>query len=96
MVDKTVRGLVVFLSIFSIWVIISNTINVSKIQKENKIVVDSLIKSTDSIRYLKDSINNDLFIQSTNVTRYEIALERLREEDSLFAKKFEDKLNNIE
>lgn len=43
-----------------------------------------------------DSINNELFIQSTNVTRYEIALERLREEDSTAASKFEKALSNIE
>ena len=43
-----------------------------------------------------DSINNELFIQTTNVTRYEIALERLREEDSSAAMKFEDALNTIE
>lgn len=96
MVDKSVRFLVVILSTFSIWVVVTNVRNVSKIQRDNKIVVDSLIKSVDSIRYLKDSINNDLFIQTTIVTRYEIALEMLREEDSLSAVKFEEKLSNTE
>lgn len=43
-----------------------------------------------------DSINNELFIQSTNVTRYEIALERLREEDSVAANKFDNILFTIE
>jgi len=43
-----------------------------------------------------DSIKNELFIQTTNVTRYEIALDRLKEEDSLAAVKFEDILHTIE
>lgn len=43
-----------------------------------------------------DSINNELFIQTTNVTRYEIALERLKEVDPAAADKFEKQLSNIE
>lgn len=43
-----------------------------------------------------DSINNELFIQTTNVTRYEIALERLKEVDPAAANKFEKQLSNIE
>lgn len=80
--DKTLRGLVAFLSIFSIWVVVSNLRNVSSIERRNT--------------YINDSLKNEIFIHSTNVTRYEIALERLREEDSICAKKFEEKLTNIE
>lgn len=43
-----------------------------------------------------DSIQNELFIQTTNVTRYEIALDRLKEEDSIAGKKYEDILFTIE
>ena len=89
MVDKTKRFFIVILSIFSIWVVIKNVRNVSTINKNNKSVVDSLIN-------INDSLTNELFIQSTNVTRYEIALDRLRIEDSVSAQKFEDKLYNIE
>lgn len=89
MVDKTARFFIVILSIFSIWVVIKNVRNVSTINKNNKSVVDSLIN-------INDSLTNELFIQSTNVTRYEIALDRLRIEDSVSAQKFEDKLYNIE
>ena len=89
MEDKTARFLIVILSIFSIWVVIKNVRNVSTINKNNKSVVDSLIN-------INDSLTNELFIQSTNVTRYEIALDRLRIEDSVSAQKFEDKLYNIE
>lgn len=80
--DKTLKGLVVFLGLFSIWVVLSNLRNVSDITHRNN--------------YVNDSLTNEIFIHSTNVTRYEIALERLKEEDSVCAKKFEDKLTNIE
>jgi cell division protein FtsL len=43
-----------------------------------------------------DSLRNELFIQSTNVTRYEIALDRLKEQDSIAAIKFDKALSNIE
>lgn len=80
--DKTLRGLVVFLGLFSIWVVFSNVRNVSDLNRRN--------------HFINDSLKTEIFIQTTNVTRYEIALERLREEDSICAKKFEDKLKNIE
>ena len=52
--------------------------------------------NVDSLNYVIDSIKNDAFIYMTNEKRYEIALERLREEDSVAAQKFEDALYNIE
>ena len=89
MVDKWLRFFVVILSLFSIWVVVSNVRNVSTISKNNQSVVDSLI-------YVNDSLTNELFIQSTNLTRYEIALDRLRVEDSTSAQKYENELYNIE
>ena len=89
MVDKFGRFLIVILLMFSVWVVVKNWINVSQIDKSNKIVVDSLSNTIDSL-------NNELFIQQINITRYEIALGQLMENDSISAKKFEDKLYNIE
>jgi len=89
MVDKFERFLIVILLMFSVWVVVKNWINVSQIDKSNKIVVDSLSNTIDSL-------NNELFIQQINITRYEIALGQLMENDSISAKKFEDKLYNIE
>jgi beta-lactamase regulating signal transducer with metallopeptidase domain len=43
-----------------------------------------------------DSLKNENFIQMTIIDRYEIALENLRIEDSISAKKFEDQLNILE
>lgn len=89
MVDKTARFFIVILSLFSIWVVITNVKNVRDIKIQNQNVVDSL-------HMVVDSLNNELFIQTTIVTRYEIALDRLKEDDSISAKKFEDKLSNTE
>lgn len=89
MVDKTARFFIVILSLFSIWVVITNVKNVRNIKIQNQNVVDSL-------HMVVDSLNNELFIQTTNVTRYEIALDRLKEVDSISAKKFEDELSNTE
>ena len=43
-----------------------------------------------------DSLQAELFIQQTNVGRYETALGLLSEEDSVASKKFEDKLSETE
>lgn len=37
-----------------------------------------------------DSLQNELFIKQTEVGRYEMALEMLKEEDSIAASKFEN------
>lgn len=41
-----------------------------------------------------DSLQNELFIKQTEVGRYEVALEILKEEDSVAASKFEKILYN--
>jgi len=43
-----------------------------------------------------DSLQAELFINQSNVGRYETALGLLSEEDSVAAKKFEDKLSETE
>jgi hypothetical protein len=51
--------------------------------------------AADSIKQLYcDSLKNELFIQETNVHRYELSLEHLREEDPKAAKIFEDFLSH--
>jgi len=50
----------------------------------------------DSLQVAVDSLENEIFIHSTNVTRYEIAVDRLKEQDPKAADKFEKCLSNIE
>ena len=47
-------------------------------------------KSVDSSQATIDSLRSELFVEQTRVGRYEIALEMLREEDSVAANKFEN------
>ena len=59
----------------------------SKLRAEQKIevVVGGDIEKANLI----DSLQNELFVQGTIVTRYETALELLKEEDKKAADKFE-------
>jgi hypothetical protein len=59
----------------------------SKLRAEQKIevVVGGDIQKANTI----DSLESELFVQQTIVTRYEVALELLREEDKKAAEKFE-------
>jgi len=87
--NKSLRIAVVILSLLLIWCLL--------LESKNTTQIDGVTKSTiDSLNYLNDSLENELFIQTTNVTRYEIALDKLKEEDSVSAQKFEDALFNIE
>lgn len=59
----------------------------AKLRAEHKmeVVVGGDIQKAQTI----DSLNNELFVQQTIVTRYETALELLKEEDKKAADKFE-------
>jgi hypothetical protein len=59
----------------------------SKLRSEQKIevVMGGDIQKANTI----DSLQSELFVQQTIVTRYEVALELLREEDKKAADKFE-------
>jgi hypothetical protein len=50
----------------------------------------------DSVQHVVDSLHDELFIQSTNVTRYEIAIEKLRENHPQSAEQFDECLKNTE
>ena len=47
-------------------------------------------KPVDNSQAIIDSLRSELFVEQTRVGRYEIALEMLREEDSVAANKFEN------
>jgi hypothetical protein len=77
-IEKTIWTLIIF--IVSIMVVglysmssISNTEDHVKVIKQEKII---------------DSLTEELFIKETEVGRYEITLELLKEEDSISAAKF--------
>ena len=59
----------------------------TKLRAEQKVEV--LIGGDIQKANLIDSLESELFVQQTIVTRYEVALELLREEDKKAAEKFE-------
>jgi translation initiation factor 2B subunit (eIF-2B alpha/beta/delta family) len=65
-------------------------------QKEQIQTLQSSQPNVDSLHQVIDSLNNELFIQNTNTTRYETAIERLRENYPQAADQFDDCLKNIE
>jgi hypothetical protein len=46
-------------------------------------------EKVDSLQKVIDSLSAELFIQTINNTRYEIALDNFKEKDSVLARKFE-------
>ena len=51
------------------------------------------IKIENNCCLVNDSLSNELFIQTTNVTRYEIIIDRIREKDSTLV---DDAFKNVE
>lgn len=96
MADKTLRFLVVILSIFSIWVVVSNSKNTYEIMSHNNKIVDSLTSSHKKLRYWADSIRDENFMLETEVNRYRIALEMLEDEDYKCASEFNKRLSMTE
>ena len=50
----------------------------------------------DSLHQVIDSLDSELFIKHTEVDRYEIAIDRLREENPQAADQFDECLKNTE
>lgn len=87
--NTSLRGIIVLLVIFSIWIVVSNTRNVSEMEDYNSKKIDSLTKKVDSLQ-------QEIFVYNLNLMRYDYALDLLKEEDSSTARKFEDVLYTIE
>lgn len=87
--NTRLKVIVVILGLLLIYEVFVNSSKHTKVENDP-------IKAIDSLTYINDSLKNELFIEQTNVVRYEIALDRLKEVDSVSAQKFEESLYNIE
>ena len=68
-------------------------------KEENKVLkaeTNRIVVATDSLQKVVDSLQNEVFIQSTSTTRYEVALDRLKEQHPEAATQFEEQLSNTE
>ena len=65
-------------------------------QKEQIQTLRSSRPNIDSVQHIADSLGSELFIKHTELDRYEIAIERLRENYPQAAEQFDDCLKNTE
>lgn len=89
MTNNSLRGVIVLLVIFSIWVVLTNTKKTFETNKKHSLEIESLNRKVDSL-------GSEIFILNTNVMRYEIALEMLEEENPSAASEFNKALSNTE
>lgn len=80
-----IRVIISLVFVFSIVFGLRKCVN-DKITQKNT----TIEKKLDSLQNVVDSLANEVFIHKTNVDRYEITVERLRERDSIAAQKLED------
>lgn len=88
-------------SIYAILILICVWTLVKKIQTENQLnskvqELNQVTAKIDSLSKLTDSLQNSMFRFETDAVRYEIALQYLRERDSVAANTFDSALITIE
>ena len=96
MSNTSLRGVIVLLVIFILWVVISNSKNTYEIKSYNKKIIDSLTISQEELRHRSDSIRDENFMLETEVNRYRIALEMLESEDYKCSSEFNKRLSMTE
>jgi hypothetical protein len=85
--EKPFRDLSFFTTLISFVLFIGVSILCFSYSNENKAMAHKYEKTLDSL-------NNELFIKQTEVGRYEMGLELLKEEDSISADKFQNILKS--
>ena len=94
--NTSLKGIIVILSIFIIWVIVSNSKKTYDTNHHYSKIVDSLKSSNDTLKHLSDSVIQENFMLETEVNRYRIALEMLESEDYKCASEFNKRLSMTE
>jgi DNA recombination-dependent growth factor C len=88
--DKTLRFLVVILTIFSIWVVLQNTSERYKINRQHESEVKSLQDSILLIKAQKDSLYSELYPCEIELNRFQIALEIFLQENPKAAEQYSE------
>lgn len=81
MTNTSLRISLVIISLLLIW---QSTLNI-----KNRVQTQTVNNECDSLKTIVDSLKNEAFIYSMDAARYEVALEILKEQDSLAAAKYE-------
>ncbi len=82
MTNISLRISLVIISLLLIW---QSTLNI-----KSRIQTQTVNNECDSLKTIVDSLRNEAFIYSIDAARYEVALEILKEQDSLAAAKYEN------
>jgi hypothetical protein len=89
MSTKSLKVSIVILGLLLIWEIVMSS-------KQQKLYEQQSQAKYDSLVSVVDSLNSELFILNTNLTRYEIALEMLEDEDPKSSSEFYKRLSLTE
>ena len=97
--EKTItalKGIIVILIVFIIWLVTANSKNYYEIKQINKNTLDSLSYEMKLISDKADSLGSEIFVYETQLNRYQIALEMLENEDPNAASEFNKRLSMTE
>jgi len=90
MSDKTLRFLVVILTLFSIWVVLQNTSERYKIKKQYESEVKLLRDSVSLLKNEKDSLYAELYPCEIELNRFQIAFRILEDRNPKAAEQYGD------
>ena len=88
--DKTVRFLVVILTLFSIWVVLQNSTERYKVNKNHELIVNKLRDSVRILENQKDSLYAELYPCEIETNRFHIAFRILEERNPMAAQQLGD------
>lgn len=86
---KSLKVTVIILVLFLIWEMVMSSKNQKIYEQQSQAKFDSLFS-------VVDSLNSEMFILNTTITRYEIALEMLEEENPKASSEFYKALSQTE
>ena len=92
--DKTIRFLVVILALFSIWVVLQNSSERYKVNKNHELVVNRLRDSIQMIKNQKDSLYAELYPCEIETNRFNIAFRILENRNPKAAQQLGDIISN--
>lgn len=92
--QKTLKFLVVFLTLFSIWVVLKNTSERYKINKSHEKEIIVLRDSINLLRHEKDSLYAELYPVEIELGRFHVAFRILEDRNPKAAEQFGDIISN--
>ena len=92
--DKTLKFLVVILTLFSIWVVFKNSSERYKINKSHEKEITILRDSINLLRHKKDSLYSEIYPVEIELNRFHIAFRILEDRNHKAAEEFGDIISN--